>query len=235
VENRLPALGGTDKETLDAAKSRARRGVKTRFSAVTSADFELLAASTPGLRVARVKAFPLLGPDYRRKEASVTVVVVPYSHTPKPVASQGFLATVWRHLNKHRFITTQVHVTSPDYVKINAEVLVSLKQGADPVEVKKSIEAELRRFLHPLEGGPEGEGWPFGRAVCKSEVTEAIEKIAEVDCVQKVRLIGEGMGVSQDHEGNVKIRQYSLVFSGEHKIEVSLPGSEWRTKGGGTS
>ncbi|MBD5799844.1 putative baseplate assembly protein [Bacillus pseudomycoides] len=222
VENRLPASGGAPMETLDEAKSRARREWKTKYSAVTSEDFEYLAVSTPGLRVARVKAIPLIGPpDFTsEREASVTIVVVPYSEAPKPMPSKGFLQTVRCHLDKHRLITTQLHVIAPDYVQLRVEALVSIKPDYHSIETRNRIDTALQDFFHPLKGGPEGGGWPIGRTVYKSEVYEKIGKVDGVGCVQSVRLIGEGKGVIHN-DGNVQIRPIAMVFSGEHRIEIT--------------
>src|SRR5205814_10087404 len=105
------ATGGAARESLAEAQTRARAGLKTRFQAVTSDDYEYLARATPGLRVARAKAVPLYRPglaDYPAQEspASVTVVVVPYSTAVKPVPSGAFLRTVCRHPDAHRLVTT---------------------------------------------------------------------------------------------------------------------------------
>ena len=35
----------------------------------------------------------------------------------------------------------------------------------------------LRAFFHPLTGGPEQTGWPFGRAVYASEVSAVLEQL----------------------------------------------------------
>src|SRR5205814_679112 len=138
------ATGGAARESLAEAQTRARAGLKTRFQAVTSDDYEYLARATPGLRVARAKAVPL----YR-----------------------------------------------PGLADYPAQQL-------------------------PAEGGGAGEGWPFGRTVFKSEVYQAMEGVEGVDCVERVALTASGVGVGRDAQGNVTIQPQSLVYPGEHRIEV---------------
>ena len=84
------------------------------------------------------------------------------------------------------------------------------------------------RFLNPLEGGFNGGGWPFGRPVFKSEVYAVVEKVSGVECVQSVGLKGEGDGINQDSDGNVLIRQFSLVYSGVHRINIITDQQECR-------
>lgn len=182
IEQRCAATGGTAAETLEQAQLRARRDLKTPFQAVTSADFEFLARTTPGLRVARAKAIPLFAPGVQhypltRVPAAVTVVVVPYSLLPRPTPSRGFLLTVCRHLDKHRLITTKPHVIPPDYVQVSVQAMVLLQAGFDPTPTRQRLEVALNTFLHPLQGGPEGTGWPFGRTVYPSEVYQVIERV----------------------------------------------------------
>ncbi|HTG17749.1 MAG TPA: hypothetical protein VK747_21055, partial [Blastocatellia bacterium] len=105
----IAAASGKASETLEDAQVRAREDLRTHYQAVTSADFEFVAVNTPGLRVSRAKAIP--GFSFSNKadpQASVTVVVLPYSLSAKPVPSENFLRTVCRHLDRHRLITTQV-------------------------------------------------------------------------------------------------------------------------------
>ncbi|MFK7695875.1 putative baseplate assembly protein [Paenibacillus sp. HJGM_3] len=232
VENRLPAAGGVSRETLEDAKTRARREILACTRAVTSDDFETLALSTPGLRVSRAKALPLLGEDGTSTKGVVTIVVVPFSEYPNPLPSEGFLATVWRHLNRHRLITTRVRVVPPEYVKITIEGVIQLKPGFNPSGTRDKVEAALLKFLHPLEGGPEGTGWPFGRPVYLSEIYEAIELIPGAECAQDVRITAAGQGVKRDDSGNVVISPLSLVYSEGHQIEIAAAEASCGMNGG---
>jgi hypothetical protein len=239
VENLLAASGGAAKESLEAAQVRVRRDLKTPHQGVTSDDIEYLARSTPGLRVERAIAIPLFEPGLKnypqnQAPASVTVVVLPFSFSPRPVPSPAFLLNVCRHLDKHRLITTRLYVVAPDYVRVSAQATVMLVAGFDAVSMRQEIQRRLNNFLRPLpaEDDPNGAGWPFGRAVFRSEIYQLIENITGVDCVEKVALFAEGVGIKRDAEGNILIPPESLVFSGDHEIEILTPQPECRVKGG---
>ncbi|MBE9572057.1 MAG: baseplate J/gp47 family protein, partial [Proteobacteria bacterium] len=51
-KNQKAATGGKDAEPLENAKARAKKDFRERYRAITSEDYERLALSTPGLRVA---------------------------------------------------------------------------------------------------------------------------------------------------------------------------------------
>lgn len=226
VNNMRPASYGTGRELLDEAQSRARREARENTRAVTSEDFEKLTISTPGLRVARAKAVPLYDPEVGSAPACVTVIVVPYSTSNRPIPGKGFLSTVYRHLCKHRLITTRVVVVPPDYVKISIKATVTYKSGDKP-DKEKIIEA-LNKFLSPLDVVSGYSGWPFGRAVYKSEIYEIIEKVDGVDFVEGVTLTAEGGDGRVDPGGNIVIGPRSLVYPGDHRIEIMIPGTVCR-------
>ncbi|MCK4396313.1 putative baseplate assembly protein [candidate division WOR-3 bacterium] len=225
VTNKLPASGGEEKEKIEEAIIRARKDLKKPYRAVTSKDYEDIAKATPGLRVKKAKAIPELD----KKKGSVTVVVVPESTLDKTEPSDGFLTTVCKHLDKHRLITTEIHVKEPEYVEVSVNAVVKIKGGYDPDKVKQRVEEALETFLHPLKGGAEGDGWQFGRSVFKSEIYELIDGIEGVDCVQELNMVDE----EYRYDGEkIKISDRSLVCSGKHSIRITGPEEECRVEGG---
>jgi predicted phage baseplate assembly protein len=156
---------------------------------------------------------------------------VPYSEAAKPIPSAAFLLTVCRHLDRHRLVTTQLHVVRPDYVEVGVQATVLLRAGFEATSARQRIEAALNTFLHPLQGGPEGTGWPFGRTVYKSEIYQQIEKVDGVDCVENVVLTATGAGITRSAEGNIVIPPQSLVCAGEHQIDMASPGLARRVGG----
>jgi predicted phage baseplate assembly protein len=222
VTNRRAASGGAEQEALPEAAGRARHDLTMPYQAITSGDYEQLARSTPGLRVARAKAIPLFKPGLKNypeepEPAAITVIVVPFSRADQPRPSQGFLQTIRRHLDRHRLVTARVYVIGPDYVRVEVQTTVLLRGGFSSTDVQQQIRTALNRFLHPLSGGPEGNGWPFGRTVYKSEVYQVIENVEGVDGVQRLDL-----GASDD-QGNIKIPPQSLVYAGDHRIGITNP------------
>jgi hypothetical protein len=211
VENKKAASGGEKAETLEEAKIRARKELKTVYRAVTSEDYENLAIKTPGLKVSRAKAIPGYHPDQKSEfPGIVTVIVVPESQYDEPEPSAGFLKTVYRHLDKHRLLTTEVFVMPPEYVGVSVAATVHIKPKSDPDRVKGNVEKELKNFLHPINGGVDRKGWLFGRPVYRSEVYEIIDGVEGVDYVTGLTLKREG--TDQHQPVDIPIPPNSLVF-----------------------
>lgn len=222
VANPAAAVGGAEEETIDEAKQRVQRELHAPERAVTAEDYEAIASDTPGLRVARVKAIPLYKPgmrDYPREKApaQMTVVVVPYSESARPKAGAGFLETVRNYLERHRLLSTELHVISAAYIKITVHAVVVVEPThKDNAAVVTNV---LKRLLRPIGHG-DGEGWRFGRSVYKGDIYGTISRLRGVVYVQDLWIDAEGPAVRKDGAGDVHLPPYGLVYSGEHEIEL---------------
>ena len=141
-----------------------RDTLKTRDRAVTLEDFALLASETPGALVARANAYVTEpnSPDGEACGRIITVVIVPSSEVAKPVPSEVALDLVCRYLDERRLITTQVRVQGPPYHHVDVVIDVRARDSADLKAVKSAIADRLSAYFHPLKGGEDGKGWPFG-------------------------------------------------------------------------
>lgn len=223
--NYKQAAGGMDAESIEHAKSRAKKDFRTLYRAITSEDYEQLALSTPGLRVARAKAIPDYNPEYPCIDSpgSITVVIVPYTRGEEiiPVPGKGFIQTVSSFLDTRRLITTYLHVISPEYVKISVMCKVSITKKSSSTEVVKRIKDALKKFLDPLTGGTDGKGWPFGRAVYPSEIYQIINNVEGFDYATDVSLSAESANRRYTKVRDIiQISPVALVVSGEHQVEI---------------
>jgi hypothetical protein len=69
-----------------------------------------------------------------------------------------------------------------------------------------------------LTGGANGQGWPFGRPVYRSEVYQVIESVTGVTCVDQVSLSGKSCDSAL--QDRITLRKIGLVYSGQHEIGV---------------
>jgi predicted phage baseplate assembly protein len=228
VANLFAAVGGREEETLEEAKVRAPRTIKSRCRAVTAEDFEELAKAAANIR--RAKALPLWHPGFPGVPVAgvVSVIVVPDAETardkrvPNPMPSEGTLRNVCEYLNQARLITTELFVLPPTYrlVSVHAEVIA--ESNADLAELKTSIEEALGDYFHPLVGGEDGQGWPFGGDIYFSRVFQRIS-VPGVRRVDRVVISLDGREMPQCQ--NIPICDGILVYSTEHDVIVNY-GSE---------
>jgi predicted phage baseplate assembly protein len=217
VSNPFAAVGGTDEESLDDAKLRAARSLKARERAVTVDDFETLALQAGPIR--RAEALPLFHPDFPGVEVPgvVTLVIVPDEKGPAPVPSVELLQAVCRHLDRHRLLTTEVHVVPPRYllVRITAEIIAP--DGTDTAELREAAVAALDTFLHPLTGGADGKGWPLGGDLFFSAIHQRLLLAGAARVVSAtIELDGEPYANCTD----APVPPGALLASAGHEISV---------------
>jgi predicted phage baseplate assembly protein len=189
TENLFAAAGGREEELLEEAKKRAPRSLRARGRAVTTDDFRLLAEEAGNVK--RALALPLTHPQFPgvKVPGAVTVIVVPDSPAPAPTPSDGLLRTVCEYLDARRLLTTEVFVVAPRYVTVSARVQVVARDDSDPGDVKVAVETALTDYFHPLHGGDDGQGWPFGGALRYSKIVQRVFAARGVDSVPQLSLV----------------------------------------------
>jgi predicted phage baseplate assembly protein len=214
VINLEAAGGGAAQETLERVKERGPRSIRHRNRATTLQDFADLAqlASTD---VARVHVLAAEGYD---NAGRVGLILVPQSTEARPVPSLDLISRVEAYILAHAAPTVDLWLAGPDWVQVTvvAEIVPESLEIADAVET--DVSTALQRFLHPLTGGSDGQGWAFGRRPHRSDLYALIESIPGVDYVRTLSVEEEEIGVVQtDH---------FLVFSGSHEISLVSPDEE---------
>ena len=106
-------------------------------------------------------------------------------------------------------------VTRPQYVELSLKVTLLRRTIGSSDRIRREIEEHLRRFLHPLVGGRDGKGWPFGRAVLKTELIHLVEEIPGVEGVDSVAMLDESRGV---HIEQVRLEADALP----HLVHVQI-------------
>ncbi len=219
IANVVPAVGGSAAETLDAATARAREDRERPMRAATLDDFVTLAFETPGVRLARAEARANFHPGFPCLTAPgvVTVLVLPFLPVDRPAPSPGLRRAVAAYLDRRRTIGTRVEVAGPVYVTVTVRATVQACPDARRVELGETVRDALDRFFHPLTGGPDGTGWPFGRDVYRSEVLQVIDEVPGVANVLALELVGDH---GEATCGNLCLGSTGLVAAGSHEVDV---------------
>jgi len=229
--NRQPAVGGRDAQSLDDAKLRAPQSLRTRTRAVTADDFEFLARQVPGVRRAfclSPKSQP--GRDGEPAPGEVLVAVLPTTDTVHGIIPPERLTlaaelkqAVEGYLNERRLIGTRLQVVQPQYVWVTIEAKVRFPAGAEPaqiVETRREAEDLLYLYLNPYTGGPDGEGWPFGRELHASELFALLQRIPTIEFVDELRInVREAPGAAAQPAGQrLAVPPLGLICSDVHTV-----------------
>ncbi|WNV87976.1 putative baseplate assembly protein [Umezawaea sp. Da 62-37] len=225
VENRRPAQGGVDGESLDEAKLRGPITLRTRSRAVTAEDHEVITRQAAP-EIARVRCLPVSTPG---GSEVVKVLVVPAANQAGGrirfedlLPHEDTLRKIAERLDEVRMVGSRVLIEPPLYRGVTVVARVVARRGARADRVDDEALAALHAFLNPLTGGPDGRGWPFGRAVHEGEVYSVLQRVRGVEMVEQVRLFGANplTGERGQATGRIELDPTSLVFSYEHQVRV---------------
>jgi predicted phage baseplate assembly protein len=218
VANLVAASGGRDEETLEQARARAPRTIRSRERAVTAEDYEYFAMQAGN--VARAKALPLLHPQYPDVPVpgAVSVIVVPDSDDPAPEPSDGLLRTVCACLSTRRTLTAELFVVKPQYQQVSVDVALVVTDDADVTAVSERLQQVLLDYFHPLRGGDARRGWAFGGTIFYSKVYQRV--LADPDVASVTTLTITVDGEEQAPCTDVPIAPQALVFSTTHTISA---------------
>ena len=193
VTNRLDAEGGAELETAETARQRGPQTLRHRGRAVSRTDFEWLAREAAGTRLARVVCLPNINRTFQREPGWVTLVIVPQGTDRKLVPPVDLIQQIENSFRDRCFVglgaLNRVHVTGPDYIEVAVAVDAVVHDLRQAPQIKRQIVRELDRFLHPLTGGPNGEGWKLGRNVFASEIAGVVHSVRGVDYLHSLELI----------------------------------------------
>ena len=225
VENRRSMAGGVDGEEIENAKLRGPISLRTRGRAVTTEDFEHLAKEAAP-ELARVRA---VAAGDGAEAGSVRVLVVPSAQADagrlsfdQLLPSDETLARVAARLDECRVVGTRVLVEPPAYRGITIVARLRARPRVNPARLQDEAMRAIYGYFHPITGGPQGTGWPFGRPVQVGEVYAVLQGLRGTELVEDVRLFGADPITGQRGQATQRLdlEPNALVFSYEHQLLV---------------
>jgi hypothetical protein len=202
--------------------ARGPQEIRARGRAVTVADYALLAQRAPGADVRRAHAVAGLHPAYpgRPIPGVVGVLIVPPDRDEgPPTPDEGSLRAVAEFLSRQAAPAgIEVVVGAPVYHRVRAEVGLVLERTADMADTVGRVLAALNRYLHPLEGGDQSEGWPFGGALRYPALLRLIANVGGVHAVPRLNLVVDGVRLPACQD--VPIAAHTLVWPDGHEVVV---------------
>ena len=233
VTNRRVASGGVDPESIENAKMRGPQTLRTRNRAITADDFEHLAKeASPSVVRARCIQPTEVGTEGDPLPGVVRVLLVPTlpassSNTVTPDElriPRDLLDHVSEYLDERRLLTTMLIVSEPEYHWASVEARVKVSPNADPDQVQEAVESRLFKFIHPIHGGADGEGWTFGRSLFASELYSQIQPVSGVEYVEGIKVypVDPTTGERGEETDNLTVPRAGLICSYQHNAVCSI-------------
>jgi predicted phage baseplate assembly protein len=189
VTNLSPAIGGSAPETVEEVKTRGPLTLRTGRRAVTAADYERLTLeSSP--RIARARCVPPTTPG-----GAVRVLIVPrlpalrgHRELDDLALEPDLVDIVSAVLEPRRIVGTRVEQTTPFFQGVSVAAVIRSDPGRNVAVIRLAAETAVTTWLDPLDGGPQGTGWPFERDLTGAAVAHLLEGLDGVTSVEEVQL-----------------------------------------------
>ncbi|MBF2064581.1 MAG: putative baseplate assembly protein [Calothrix sp. C42_A2020_038] len=192
VVNHKPAINGADAQSLEQAVLKAPQILRIRDRAITCEDFEVLAKKAGNGAIARVRCLPA---NAISGAGMVRLILVPQANTDAITQGEGISPNLFtlqpslrqqvlNYLDERRILGVQVQLQEAEFVGVSVQAEVALEPAYNnPLarqEILMNIRVGLYKYLNPLTGGIDGNGWPFGRPVYTSDIIALLQKIPGV-------------------------------------------------------
>lgn len=234
VENRKPATGGVDAESVDHVRRRAGQWLRTQDRAVTARDYESIAAAACR-NAGRIDC--VAEPAGSDRAGLVRILIVPQVRDVREenswrelVPSEEMLVSAARAVEAARPLGTTVSVSGPAYQGVTVVAEVEAVKGADRAEVKERVLRALYECLSPLPSASASatasatarSGWPLGRALRLSDLYAVAARCEEVESVIKLEMYAAdiGSGERQPAADRIDVGPATLFLSFRHQVAV---------------
>jgi hypothetical protein len=182
--------------------------------ALSASDIEAFAlASSPDV----VRAHHL-GPQHASDPMRLVVAVRTGERCPRlSLARRDALARYILEHSAGALDADALEVVAPDYVGLHVDVRLLATSVEVASEVEDAVRKRLIAFLHPTDGGPEGDGWAFGQRVWPSDIYRVASAIKGVDRVARVVITPVDPAADLDH-----LAATTLICAEESEIKVHV-------------
>ncbi len=205
------AVGGADRESIAEAAARFLRSLKDTEKCASADDYERLAQSTPGLRVAAAKALPGYDPTEPTgvsRMPTVTVVAVPASGRERPVPDDRFIAEIQNRLERRRPVCTKVRVVPPVYEDVYVSLSLKTREGV----TRDQICTLLEEYLSV-------NGVGIGGLIRPGEVETRLLELPGVIQVRQADIRAPGPGCYQQSGGDIRLPRRAIPVLRELKLD----------------
>ncbi|MBH1934411.1 baseplate J/gp47 family protein [Streptomyces sp. AV19] len=167
-------------------------------------------------------------------QAGVRLKVVPFVTTddrgwfpfPMLTPTQDAYDTMQRSLRPLHPAGVPVWLETPHYLGIRSEARVVPEDYLTATEraaLAAAAERALYHWFNPVDGGPDGKGWPLGRPVYAGEAYRVLERVQGIARVDSVVLHGSDMRTREPVGTALRIDcgGEQTVYSVEHRVTVA--------------
>jgi hypothetical protein len=137
--------------------------------------------------------------------------------------SDPLLERITSHLEPRRMLGATVEIGTPYYQGVTVAVLMRSLPGRPATLIQQRALDLLYRYINPLTGGVDGNGWPFDTDLNATPLAEMLESIEGAERVEEVLLFEYDLRTEERHGAGrelIRLDRQSLFLSARHQVVV---------------
>lgn len=214
VTNEDNAYGGRDEENLEDSFMRAQKAIYDNGALVTDEDYENAVRKTPGLMIENCKVLhQVMSQREQETNHRLTIVVKPYSEEKNPQLTLEYQYNILAWLDPVRMVGTDIHLVSPDYVKLN--LFLECKGHSNYIYDRKAIISALNTYFQLF-------GTNFGGVISYSEVYELLDRLDTIEEMGALSIEVIGSKVGRTLGGDIILPPNGLISVDDIQYNINL-------------
>lgn len=226
IFNPIDTCGGCDMETIGETIERTPSILQHRGRAVTASDYENLVMEA-SRNITKVKCFSGVNVNGEKEPGAITLVILPkgnlednlYFRGVKEEVSSYIKSSNMNVLNKRR----KFNIIPPYFTEISVKIEVETFDIDNAFSVKQEIEDSIIKFIDPIKGNFNGQGWEIGEFPLRTQILNSLKNIKRIKKVSSIILSAtmDCEGVKEDIDlDTFKKKIYSMPVNGKHSIRI---------------
>lgn len=226
IFNPIDTCGGCDMETIGETIERTPSILQHRGRAVTASDYENLVMEA-SRNITKVKCFSGMNVNGEKEPGAITLVILPKGNLGDDLYFSGIKEEVGAYLrssnmsvlNKRR----KFNIIPPYFTEISVKIEVDTFDIDNAFSVKQEIEDSIIKFIDPIKGNFNGQGWEIGEFPVRTQILNSLKNIGRIKKVKSIILSAtiDYDGVKEEVDlDTFKKRIYSMPVNGKHSIRV---------------
>lgn len=201
-----PGRGGVFAETAKDVRKRFVEDLQASSVCVTEKDYENIVMSTPGLCIAKARAWK------EQESNTVRIAVLQGGALLKPALTPLYKSLIKKRIDERRMLSTRVELISPAYLTVDVQISVRCKIYVD--ENDMGIREVVQRVIDYRTGKR-----TFGEPLEYETIIRAVEDLPSVDYVKDISVKPVIPGLSVAREAVLIPKSNVLLLPGEISIE----------------
>lgn len=228
VFNPINSYGGCDNEKLIESMDRKSALLKHRNRAITNEDYENLAKEA-SRNIWKVKCLENINSKGLKENGYITMVVMPKDGYEDSALMKELCNNIKTYLLKRgpslMMLKNRLNVIKPLIVNVSVRANLLIDNMEDMILVKNESKTKLNKFLDPVKGNYDKQGWDIGLTPHKSMFYSILTNVDKVINVYNLGIrfsyYKNGKEITIINEDIKKI-PYILVRNGKHEIYIDL-------------